>query len=101
MLALNDSVLSRMTDSISDSYLPSSRKGSFTSFLPAWMHFSMYQENSAGYSLSLGAYLRLFANYSPGVYMKVGRRFKEKYKVSGLVEFGGYGKINLGFDVKL
>ena len=99
VLELNDSVLSRMTDSVADTYLPSVRNGSFTSLLPTWLHFSMYQENAAGYSLSMGAYMRLLANYSPGVCMKVGRTFNEKYKLSGLVEFGGYGKINLGWDL--
>lgn len=100
ILALNDSVLERMTDSVADSYLPTASKGTFTTFLPGWIHFSMYQENAAGYSISLGTYLRLLANYSPSVYMELGRTFKENYKFTGMIEFGGYGKINLGLKAK-
>jgi hypothetical protein len=58
----------------------------------------MYQENTSGLYITMGTILRLFANYSPLIYLGSGQKFSEKLHVGGILEFGGYGRFNIGVE---
>jgi len=97
---LNDSVIAEITDSIKDEYKVNSNKSALSIVTPAWFHLKMYQENSVGFSISLGTIFRLYSNYSPFIYLRIGKTIKENYKLSGSLEFGGYGKVNVGIEAQ-
>lgn len=100
ILQLGDSILKPIVDSLQQIYEPNSSLVSYSTVLPALFHLSMYQENTSGLYISLGTIFRIFANYSPFIYLKLGHTIKEKFRLGGSLEFGGYGKINLGFQAQ-
>lgn len=73
-------------------------QGPFTSKLPGTFHLKMYQENLKGLYITMGTVLRLYANYSPMIYIGAGKKFSEKMQVGSVLEFGGYGRFNLGLE---
>ena len=100
ILQLDDSILEPIVDSLKEAYEPNSSNSSYTTVLPALFHLSLYQENSTGFYISLGTIFRIFANYSPFIYITAGHTIKEKFRLGGSLEFGGYGKVNLGFQAQ-
>jgi len=100
ILQLNDSILEPIVDSLKEVYKPNSSNTSYSTVLPALFHLSLYQENSSGLYISLGTVFRIFSNYSPFIYIKAGHTLKEKFRLGGSLEFGGYGKVNLGFQAQ-
>ncbi|MBL4754106.1 MAG: hypothetical protein JKY52_11010 [Flavobacteriales bacterium] len=61
----------------------------------------MYQENATGLYLTMGTILRIFANYSPMIYLGGGKKIANKFHFGGALEFGGYGRFNLSVDAKI
>ena len=100
ILQLSDSIFDPIVDSLKQIYQPKYSQKAYTTVLPTLFHLSVYQENSSGFYISLGTVFRIFANYSPFIYLKAGHTLKEKFRLGGSLEFGGYGKINLGFQAQ-
>ena len=100
ILQLSDSIFDPIVDSLKQIYQPTYSQNSYTTILPTLFHLSIYQEKNSGFYISLGTVFRIFANYSPFIYLKAGHTLKEKFRLGGSLEFGGYGKINLGFQAE-
>jgi len=83
-------------DSLDQVVKPEEMFGSFANILPGIFHLKMYQENTGGLYVSMGTVLRLFANYSPMIYLSGGKKLSERILVGGVMEFGGYGRFNFG-----
>jgi len=99
-LALSPTWADEQRDSLKQLLQPETYKGSLTSILPATIHLRMYQANSAGLFVSMGTVLRTFANYSPMIYLGGGKKLSERLSIGGTMEFGGYGRFNLGVEAK-
>ena len=98
LLEWSDSMGEISLDSLKNTVAPSWQNSSFTSVMPGYFHLKMYKENSAGLYLSMGTVLRVFSNYSPLIYIQGGHEIKNKYRLGGTVEFGGYGKFDFGIE---
>jgi hypothetical protein len=48
----------------------------------------------------MGTVIRLFAKYSPMMYLGGGKKFSDKLSIGGTMEFGGYGRFNLGIEAR-
>ena len=98
LLQIEDSVLQTAVDSLEDMIKPGEYIMSFTSIIPGTFHLKMHQESLSGGYFALGTILRMFANYSPTIYLKGGHTIKDNYRLGGSFELGGYGKFNIGIE---
>ena len=99
-LAVSATWAEDQSDSLKQLLQPETFIGSFASILPGSFHLKMYQANSAGLFVSMGTVIRLFAKYSPMMYLGGGKKFSDKLSIGGTMEFGGYGRFNLGFEAR-
>jgi len=98
LLDIEDSVFQTAVDSVGEIIKPGEFKTSFTSITPSTFHLKMYQESKSGGYFSMGTVLMMFADYSPLIYLQGGHTIKDTYRLGGSMEFGGYGKFNLGIE---
>lgn len=98
-LAIPDKWAEDQEDSLNQLMDSEKIRGRFANKLPGTFHLIMYQENQKGLYISMGTVLRFFANYSPMIYLGGGKKISEKYHFGGVMEFGGYGRFNLGVDI--
>ncbi|MBL4656996.1 MAG: hypothetical protein JKX73_03285 [Flavobacteriales bacterium] len=99
-LVLPDTWAEDQEDSLNALIEVEERRGTFANKLPGTFHLKMYQENAKGMYVTMGTILRLFANYSPMIYLGGGKKFSKLLELGGVMEFGGYGRFNLGFEAR-
>jgi len=99
---LNDSILQASSpDTLLDDLREKQNRQKYRTTLPTTFSLRIAQEHSKGFSLALGAIVRLQANYAPYLFLSETYRVNRLLSVQGSAGYGGYGRWNAGVQCQL